>query len=188
MVTTIHCTQCGTALPGNAQFCALCGSRVLPPTPGGWDQASVVPATYALAQDFVYAGFWLRFVASIIDSIIVNAVIGVIGALVASAADGGIALTGTLNIFGNWLYFALLEAGPWQGTVGKKLLGLMVVDDRGNPISFGRATGRYFGKIISVLILFIGFLMAGFTARKQALHDIMAGALVIKRPTGYART
>ena len=148
----------------------------------------VAPTTYPAAQDFIYAGFWLRAVASIIDSIIVNVVIGIISALVASADDGGFALTGSLNIFGNWLYFALLEAGPWQGTVGKKLLGLMVVDDRGNPISFGRATGRYFGKIISALILFVGFFMAGFTVRKQALHDIMAGALVIRRPTGYART
>ena len=97
MVTTIHCTQCGTALPGNAQFCALCGSRVLPPTPGGWDQASVMPATYALAQDFVYAGFWLRFVASIIDSIIVNAVIGVIG------AGSGLGVSGLIPAQGGWV-------------------------------------------------------------------------------------
>ncbi|MBU6289830.1 MAG: RDD family protein [Chloroflexi bacterium] len=63
-----------------------------------------------------------------------------------------------------------------------------VVDDRGNPISFGRATGRYFGKIVSALILLIGLFMAAFTARKQALHDMMAGTLVVKRPTGYVRT
>ena len=59
-------------------------------------------------------------------------------------------------------------------------MGLIVVDDRGNPISFGRATGRYFGKIVSALILLIGFFMAAFTARKQALHDMMAGTLVWK--------
>lgn len=187
MSATIHCTKCGTALPSDAQFCASCGARVALSASGSWD-ALTMPVPGSFTRDFIYAGFWLRAVASIIDSIIVNVVIGVVSALVASAEDGGIALTGSLNLFGNWLYCAILEAGPWQGTVGKKVLGLIVVDDRGNPISFGRATGRYFGKIVSALILMIGFFMAGFTVRKQALHDIMAGTLVVKRPTGYVRT
>lgn len=188
MSSTIYCTHCGTALPGDAQFCASCGVRVEGSAARGWDWASTGTSGYDDRREFVYAGFWLRFVAFIIDSIVVNLVIAVIGAASLGAADDGLTLSGALNLFGNWLYFSLLEAGPWQGTVGKKVLGLSVVDDRGNPISFGRATGRYFGKVISALILLVGFLMAGFTARKQALHDIMAGALVIKRSTGYART
>ena len=80
-----------------------------------------------------------------------------------------------------WLYYALLESSSWQATLGKKALGLEVTDLEGRRISFGRASGRFFGKIISAIILYIGFLMAGFTEKKQALHDMMAGTLVIRK-------
>ena len=79
-----------------------------------------------------------------------------------------------------WLYFALLESSAKQGTLGKMALGIRVTDLDGNRISFGRATGRYFAKFISAIILYIGFIMAAFTAKKQALHDIIASTLVIK--------
>jgi uncharacterized RDD family membrane protein YckC len=81
----------------------------------------------------------------------------------------------------NWLYFSLLESSGWQATLGKKALGLEVTDLAGRRISFGRATGRFFAKYISAIILMIGFLMAGFTEKKQALHDILAGTLVIRK-------
>jgi uncharacterized RDD family membrane protein YckC len=81
----------------------------------------------------------------------------------------------------NWLYYALLESSAWQATLGKKALGLEVTDMEGRRISFGRATGRFFAKIISALILWIGFIMAGFTEKKQALHDMIAGTLVIRK-------
>jgi uncharacterized RDD family membrane protein YckC len=86
-----------------------------------------------------------------------------------------------LAIVFNWLYYALLESSAWQATLGKKALGLEVTDMAGQRISFARATGRYFGKIVSAFILMIGFIMAGFTAQKQALHDMMAGCLVIRK-------
>jgi uncharacterized RDD family membrane protein YckC len=143
-----------------------------------------MPVPVPLTLDFIYAGFWNRALASIIDSIVVGVVLSIVSILVANT-PGGFAFSLHLLFFGNWLYSAILEAGPWQGTVGKKVLGLIVVDDRGNPISFGRATGRFFGKFVAVPF---GFLMAAFTVRKQALHDIMAGTLVVKRPTGYVRT
>jgi uncharacterized RDD family membrane protein YckC len=81
----------------------------------------------------------------------------------------------------SWIYYALLESSVWQATIGKKLLGLRVTDLAGNRISFARASGRFFGKILSGMILGIGFLMAGFTQRKQALHDILAGCLVLRQ-------
>jgi uncharacterized RDD family membrane protein YckC len=81
----------------------------------------------------------------------------------------------------NWLYFSLLESSSWQATLGKKALGLEVTDLAGRRISFGRATGRFFAKYISAIILMIGFLMAAFTEKKQALHDILAGTLVIRK-------
>lgn len=79
-----------------------------------------------------------------------------------------------------WLYYALMESSSKQATIGKLALGLRVTDLNLHPIDFGRATGRYFGKIISGLLLLIGYIMAGITERKQALHDILAGTLVIR--------
>jgi uncharacterized RDD family membrane protein YckC len=80
-----------------------------------------------------------------------------------------------------WLYYALQECSPVQATLGKRAMGIKVTDDYGRRIGFGRATGRYFGKIISGIIFNIGFLLAGWTARKQALHDMLAGTLVVFR-------
>jgi uncharacterized RDD family membrane protein YckC len=80
-----------------------------------------------------------------------------------------------------WLYFAIMESSHFQGTVGKIVLGMKVVDLQGNKISFLKATGRSFGKYLSSIILLIGYIMAAFTEKKQALHDMIAGCLVVKR-------
>jgi len=84
-----------------------------------------------------------------------------------------------LSVIMSWLYFALMESSSRGATLGKMALGIRVTDLSGNRISFGKATGRYFGKIVSSMILMIGYLMAAFTERKQALHDMMAGCLVV---------
>jgi uncharacterized RDD family membrane protein YckC len=82
-----------------------------------------------------------------------------------------------------WLYYALMETSKFQGTLGKMALGLIVTDLNGQPINFGRATGRNFGNLISrYFTLYIGFMMAGWTQQKQALHDMMAGCLVLRKP------
>jgi len=86
----------------------------------------------------------------------------------------------TVSVVINWLYFAIMESSKTQGTVGKLLLKIKVTDYQYNKISFGRATGRFFGKYISSFILLIGYIMAGFTDKKQALHDMMASCYVIK--------
>jgi len=81
-----------------------------------------------------------------------------------------------------WLYFALMESSGRQATVGKAVLSLYATDLAGRPLGFGHATGRYFAKIISGLIPFgIGYIMAGFTEKKQALHDMIAGTLVLRK-------
>ncbi|HUI08886.1 MAG TPA: RDD family protein [Bacteroidota bacterium] len=150
-----------------------------------------------------YAGFWMRFIASIIDGVllgIVNIIIlvpflGLVGLTAAARAsdvdvegDGGglmIALLSTYFIsmiavvIAGWLYFALMESSARGATLGKMALGLRVTTLAGDRVGFGRATGRYFGKIVSS-ILFIGYIMAAFTAQKQALHDMMAGCLVTR--------
>lgn len=150
-----------------------------------------------------YAGFWRRFVAHLIDQIIVGiaafvvfipglALLGfgigagimeesesAIGLILAAVAAYLVAIL--LIIVGQWLYYALMESSSRQATLGKLALGIVVTDLGGGRISFGRATGRYFGKILSGMIMGIGYIMAGFTEKKQALHDIMASCLVVLR-------
>lgn len=84
----------------------------------------------------------------------------------------------TLVLFGAWIYEALMLSSQYQATLGKMIFGMKVTDLAGNRISFGRATGRHFAKILSGLVLCIGYIMVGITERKQGLHDILAGTLV----------
>jgi uncharacterized RDD family membrane protein YckC len=135
-----------------------------------------------------YAGFWKRLGAAIIDGVLLMVVSFMIGAflgLLYSLTTGTSAGAGLLgNIIGglvSWLYYAIMESSSTQGTLGKMALGIQVIDLSGNPISFARATGRHFGKLISMLIVFVGYLMVAFTVKKQGLHDMMAGCLVVKR-------
>jgi uncharacterized RDD family membrane protein YckC len=148
-------------------------------------------------QDFQtpsYAGFWLRLVAYIIDTVIMFLIFIplslALGLFAAASSDGGdeatMALLQAANMGMNlvslvvtWLYSSLLESSSWQATVGKKLIGIRVTDMNGNRIGFGQATGRHFGKILSSLICLIGFIMAAFTEKQQALHDMLAGTLVL---------
>ena len=83
-----------------------------------------------------------------------------------------------LTIAASWLYEAVMESSSYQATLGKMILGMKVTDLYGNRISFARATGRHFAKILSAMILCIGFIMVGLTERKQGLHDLVAGTLV----------
>jgi uncharacterized RDD family membrane protein YckC len=142
-----------------------------------------------------YAGFWFRFLAWLIDNILLSVVgfvgggmIGfVLGFMLGMAQvplDSIQVICGLAGgIFGlviTWLYFAICESSAWQATLGKKLLGLKVTDEAGNRISFARANGRYWAKILSGLILLIGFIMVAFTEKKQGLHDKLAETLVWK--------
>ncbi|HOW26484.1 MAG TPA: RDD family protein [Bacteroidales bacterium] len=159
-----------------------------------------------------YAGFWWRFLAYLIDDIILSfatfiiftpvwAVMGFSLFRMANWSDpdwnfdhgmdpgawqfigsvvGLAILTGFLSVVIQWLYYSLMESSKYQATLGKMAVGARVTDLEGNRISFARATGRYFGKIISGMILMIGYIMAGFTEKKQALHDMIANTLVIK--------
>lgn len=134
-----------------------------------------------------YAGFWRRFAAILIDGVMLAVVAGAVRAVMQAYADNDAqrdmlgALSSLVSLVGRWLYFALMECSINQATFGKMALGIRVVDLEGRPVSFGRATGRYFGKIVSALALGIGYILAGFGDRKQALHDMMAGCLVVKK-------
>ena len=133
-----------------------------------------------------YGGFWIRVVAYIIDAILLGVVGTVLGLAVGSnpfdpdPAAGYDATGNGISFVVGWLYFALLESSERGATIGKMAVGLRVVTDQGGRLSFLNATGRYFAKILSAIILLIGFIMVAFTERKRGLHDMIAGTLVVK--------
>lgn len=142
----------------------------------------------------LHAGFWLRAVAYLIDGLILAPVFVALYLVVAGSSavppamqPGGMV---PFRAFPSlwfvwflvpWIYYAFCESSAWQATPGKLALGLRVTDEYGRRIGFGRATGRFFGKFVSGLILDIGYMLAGWTARKQALHDAMAGCCVVRK-------
>jgi uncharacterized RDD family membrane protein YckC len=204
----VYCSKCGNTLADGATFCSQCGqSTALAPVVAG----SVAPVAVAVprpsdAPAVAYAGFWLRVLAYLIDALILGVfavpiligaamAMGIGGMLASIPRDGNPFLNGLppafflfiwfcilLGVCGTWLYHALLESSEWQGTAGKKALGLIVTDMTGHRVSFARASGRHFGKFVTSLIpLGIGYAMAGFTEKRQALHDILASCLVLRK-------
>jgi len=199
----LFCSRCGVAYrPGSGSFCEKCGAD-LGPQPTIATMGSPAPSYRQATADTVssagYGGFWIRLVALVVDTIIVRIAVFPIVALLSFMGlrhrdffiTGRVensdipALMGTafaafwVFVLVNWLYEALLTSSAWQGTVGKKILSLRVTDEAGNRISFARASGRHFAKYLSAIFL-VGFIMAAFTDRKRALHDMMAGTLVRK--------
>jgi uncharacterized RDD family membrane protein YckC len=82
----------------------------------------------------------------------------------------------------SWLYHAFMESSAWQGTIGKRALGIVVTDINGARVNFGRASGRFFSRLVSNMIpLGIGYILAGFTRQKQALHDLVSNCLVLRK-------
>ena len=149
-------------------------------------------------SDDIYAGFWLRVVACLIDSFIVSFVLMIIilpfmfglgifsdleniendaTAIVAVVIMVCVSLLATIGV---WLYFAVMESGKNQATLGKMALGIKVTGMKGEPITFWRALGRTVAKLLSG-ILYIGYIMVAFTDKKQGLHDMIAECLVVKK-------
>lgn len=175
----MNCPACGYLNHSTTRFCTACGSALEGPAP------------VAGGPVLRYAGFGRRVGAFLLDMMLVYAVLFVVGAVwITQAMKGAPEMNAWLvalypAVWGlGWLYWAGLESSGWQGTVGKRAAGLMVTDMSGQRITFGRASGRYFGKILSAMLFYVGFLMAAFTAKKQALHDMLSGTLVVLRPEG----
>jgi len=189
------CASCGSRRLPDGRFCLFCGD-VFTDSPSAVADKSPnrVPDT---ADKTEYAGFWLRFLAGSVD-----VALEAFGALLITLAIdfalrrfghsfgidrwnakvfAGFAYIPILAV-GSWLYCAFMESSAWRATVGKRLLGLQVMDTEGRRISFGQATVRHFMKFLSLFCLMIGFLMAGWTKRRQALHDIPTDCLVIRVP------
>ena len=134
--------------------------------------------------DIVPAGFLLRALAYLIDfGLLFGLDFGIYSAVHVLAADNVDALTNVWPVCTTigWFYFVLMESSPAQGTLGKVALGLVVTDDRGDPISLWRAALRNGLKVFSTMTCFFGWAMAAFTPRKQALHDVLARTLVLRK-------
>jgi uncharacterized RDD family membrane protein YckC len=156
-------------------------------------QDSFFSDIYETSATVEYAGFWIRLVALIIDGFVLaipNWIISAVfmgGTALATDLENNpyammAAMSGTLGISTliNLLYKSILESSSWQATIGKKALNLKVTDEHGQRISFLRSLGRTLSTYLSTVILFIGYIMAAFSSRKQALHDKIASTLVVK--------
>ena len=134
-----------------------------------------------------YGGFWKRVIAYLIDAFIIAfPVTMMFGTVIPQTmmteniqvTSVAVSMPQVIMLVASWVYFAGLESSAWQATVGKKMLGMKVTDTSGERIDFIKATIRYFAKILSSFILMIGFIIVAFTAKKQGLHDFIAGTLV----------
>lgn len=156
MVQPSNCPNCGRPLPDEAMFCGSCGYKIAP------------------SSQVEYAGFWMRFVAAIIDGFI----LGAVQIALTLAIDDQASVSGL-----SFLVSMVYTVGFWiaeGATPGKMAMGCKVVEVSGEPLSAGRAFGRYFAQILSALTFGIGYLMIAFTPEKRGLHDYIAGTVVVK--------
>jgi len=198
------CPDCGAACKPGESFCTSCGYKFsdpsteqMPSTPTSVQQqpeygnhgqyagtSGTTPQygspgyTIYSNEEVKFAGFGLRFVALILDSIILSVAGGIIGAIF-MISDGELGST-LLSFVIGLAYKAGLEGSSKQATLGKMVLGIKVIGPDGGRISYGRAIGRYFANFLSAITLGIGYLMAAFTKEKRALHDFVAGTYVVK--------
>jgi uncharacterized RDD family membrane protein YckC len=150
-------------------------------------QAPSVAPTATMAE-LQPAGFWLRFVALVVDSALMMILLGVMMIGAAGVSEDLVAPAYWLWVLISFLYWPVLESTARRGTVGKMLLGLVVADIDGGKLPFLRSLLRNLAKIISAIPFYIGFLLAAFTDRKQALHDLITKAVVLRQGgSGFAR-
>jgi uncharacterized RDD family membrane protein YckC len=211
----MFCSRCGVRVEEGNRFCQACGQEVGAAVTATAAIAGALPppiaGTARVSAPLPYAGFWARFVASLVDGLILGIPFGIIvtvlifmfggfgmmihrfppdsrpvdpGQVMALLAPFFMAffLGWIVFVILEWLYYAGMESSARQATLGKSVMSLRVTNYEGQRISFGHATGRYFSKLVNRFIPFaIGYIMAGFTAKKQALHDLIAGTLVLKK-------
>ena len=184
------------------------GVSVSPPLPAEGIAMPSPAIVGVVAQPMPYAGFWLRVAAALIDGIILAIPVVFVWILLFASAMPLLAHAREMNNPGliimailprlvlvlvlfllvSWLYWAAMESSLWQATIGKRAVGVYVTDLAGNRVTFGRASGRFFagrglGAIPSIggLYFLVSCIMAGVTERKQALHDMIASCLVMRK-------
>ncbi len=203
-IAILTCEKCGTDIAEGASFCAHCGSPVsvaqigpvyVPQSAQPPETIPAIPvASVALVRP-AYAGFWLRAFAFAIDTFILSFFFAIIATAYPTQliifpdpnsqsllALPRVTLAGFILLFViMWAYYVFFETSSWQATPGKRVFRLYVTDLAGEKITLRRSSIRYFGRKISELTFLVGYIIAGFTEKKQALHDILAGCLVMRR-------
>ena len=179
------CSKCGAQNPDDANFCISCGARFINRS------ENINSVSYS-----GFGGFWERFLAYCIDSAILtlgSVVVGFLGAFfigfilalmgmeIEEMEDFFVVLYYILAFVLSWLYFTIMESSKLQSTLGKKICNLVVTDTSGNRITYARANARFWSKFISGAIFAVGYIMAAFTEKHQALHDMIAETLVVKK-------
>lgn len=206
----MFCSKCGIRVEEGNRFCQACGHEVGAPVIAAPSPVAGRLPTSSAVDDLPqpYAPFGARFAAYTIDGLITGIpsmialfaaffflFFGRFGLLLRQAQPDPDAVRALVMsmfpIFAlsmlpilamHWLYFAGMESSARQATFGKSIMSMRVADLDGQRISFGHATGRFFAKLVSGIIPFlIGYWMAAFTAKKQALHDLIAGTLVLRK-------
>lgn len=179
----MYCTQCGYNNPASARVCKNCELDL---------QAGAIDAAHSgMPEVLIYARFWVRLIAAFLDVLVISTVIILILFLLAIL----IALTGRDDILHNqqavsifyWTvicmsaaYYILMESGEQGATFGKRWMNIKVLDTNANRLSISRASARFLARIPSCLLLLGGFLIQPFTRHKQALHDLLAGTVVVR--------
>jgi uncharacterized RDD family membrane protein YckC len=182
----MFCPRCGTWTRDDAVSCPLCGLGLQDPhasSPAPTHAARVTPVIAAVA----YGGFWRRFVAALLDTLILYFPAATVRVLL------GLPVTGMFDpeTSASWVattfefvldfgYTTALICSPARGTLGMQVMDLHVTDLNGDRIGFARATGRYFATLLSLLTCGIGYLLQLFTSRRQTLHDLIAGTVVVR--------
>lgn len=175
----MYCSNCGTELQPNEAVCGKCGARV--PFMSG-QAAARAPAAVAGELATPYADFWVRLAAFLIDSILLSIVLWILLPMVLSAALGKFpSWAAIVSVLAYYLYYAIFEASGLQATLGKRALSLKVTDLQGERISFARSLGRSFAHTISNCTFLIGYFISAFTPKRQTLHDMLAGTLVVRK-------
>ena len=179
-----YCSECGQPWPpeelahfGDRLICSNCKIAY----------AQKLREGVSSAVTFTYAGFWIRFLAVVIDGVILF-VAGMVVQLPFARMLQSRRIEEALMALGAVYLVDLAIGATYEGvfvsrfgaTPGKMALELKVVRPDGGPVSLGRAVGRYFAKMVSAMILMIGYIMAGFDSQKRALHDMMCDTRVIK--------
>jgi uncharacterized RDD family membrane protein YckC len=211
----MFCSRCGIRVEEGNRFCQACGQEVGGTVIAAPAATGALPPPMAVSPAAtaprLYAGFWLRVVASLVDGLILGIPFWIVMGVLISMFGGfgmlihrfprdsqpadprevmallspffmAFILGWLVFIILQWLYFAGMESSPRQATFGKSVMSLRVTNYEGQRISFGHATGRFFAKIVSGMVpLAIGYIMAAFTEKKQGLHDFIAGTLVLRK-------
>ena len=195
------CSSCGNARQAYGRYCLFCGDVLSEPTVKVvMSPQSAVPRQQPenpSAAPVEYGGFWRRTWAGAIDVLleatgalvvtyVIDKVLNWAGSMLGferwmSKVATGMAYIAVLTI-GAWLYGAFSESSPRRATIGKRIMGLQVVTAEGGRVSFGQATIRHFMKFLSLFTAGVGFMMAGWTKRHQALHDIPCDCVVVRAP------